>query len=155
MWQARDRSRPLLLYVHFMDMHIPRRLPEGETLPPVPGYDWQERFRPDGEPAFDRDRREWTRYDASDFSADDRAHYAAVYDARLRYADTQLGRLFAALERDDPGLRSTVVVVTADHGEELAENDRIEHPPSLSDAVQHIPWIVTGGGLTGGSAATG
>ena len=47
MWQARDRSRPLLLYVHFMDMHIPRRLPEGEALPPVPGYDWHARFRPD------------------------------------------------------------------------------------------------------------
>ncbi len=73
----------------------------------------------------------------------------------LRYADTQLGRLFAALERDDPGLRNTVVVVTADHGEELGENERIEHPPSLSDAVQHIPWIVAGGGVAGGNAATG
>src|SRR5262245_5522032 len=113
MWQARDQRRPLLLYVHFMDMHIPRPLPEGETLRPVPGYDWHERFSPDGEPAFDRDRREWSRFDASDFTANDRAHYAAVYDTRLRYADTQLGRLFAALERDDPGLRNTVVVVTA------------------------------------------
>ncbi len=31
MWQARDQSRPLLLYVHFMDMHIPRRL-QGVSL---------------------------------------------------------------------------------------------------------------------------
>jgi arylsulfatase A-like enzyme len=155
MWQARDHGRPLLLYVHFMDMHIPRRLPEGETLRPLPGYDWHERFRPDGEPAFDRDRREWSRYDASDFTADDRAHYTAVYDTRLRYADTQLGRLFAALERDDPGLRNTVIVVTADHGEELGENERIEHPPSLSDAVQHIPWIVAGGGLARGQRCEG
>src|SRR5262249_20209210 len=56
---------------------------------------------------------------------------------------------------DDPGLRHTVVVVTADHGEELGENERIEHPPSMSDAVQHVPWIVAGGGLTGGQLCEG
>jgi arylsulfatase A-like enzyme len=155
LWAGRDRLRPTFLYVHFMDMHIPRRLPEGTPLQPVPDYDWRARFRPDGEPSFDRDRRDWSRYDASDFTPDDRAHYAAVYDTRLRYADTQLGRLFATLERDDPGLRNTIVVVTADHGEELGENERIEHPPSLSDAVQHIPLIVAGGGIAGGQRCDG
>ena len=147
LWSGRDRARPLFLYVHFMDMHIPRRLPEGEPDHPVPGYDWRSRFRPDGEPAFDRHRRAWSRHDASDFTRNDRAHYAAVYDTRLRYTDGQLGRLLDAIERDDPGLRNTLIVVTADHGEELGENDRIEHPASLGDGVQHIPWIVAGGSV--------
>jgi hypothetical protein len=47
-----------------------------------------------------------------------------------------------------------ILIVTADHGEELGENERIEHPPSLSDAVQHIPWIVAGGGLAGGAVGS-
>jgi arylsulfatase A-like enzyme len=121
----------------------------------VPGYDWRRRFRPDGEADFGRDRRDWDRYDASDFGADDRAHYAAVYDTRLAYTDTQLGRLLAALEADDPGLAHTLVVVTADHGEELGEDDRIEHPASLADGVQHIPWIMAGGGIAPGQHCDG
>jgi arylsulfatase A-like enzyme len=145
LWQARDRSRPLFLYLHLMDMHIPRRLPEGEPRHPVPGYDWRHRFRPDGEADFGRERRDWDRYDATDFGSDDRAHYTAVYDTRLAYADAQLGRLLAVLEADDPGLQHTIVVVTADHGEELGEDGRIEHPASLADGVQHVPWIMAGG----------
>jgi arylsulfatase A-like enzyme len=150
LWRTRDPSRPLLLYVHFMDAHIPRRIPEGAPLRPVPNYDWRARFRPNGEPAFDRARRGWDRYDASDFTAADRAHYAAVYDTRLHHADAEIGRLLAALEADDPGLRHTVIVVTADHGEELGEDGRIEHPASLADGVQHVPWIVAGGPVDAG-----
>jgi len=150
LWRERDATHPLFLYLHFMDMHIPRPIPEDAAWRPVPGYDWRRRFRPNGEPEFGRERRSWSRYDASDFSPADRAYYTAVYDARLRHADAELGRLLAALEADDPGLGRTVVVVTADHGEELGEDDRIEHPPSLADSVQHVPLIVTGGGAPGG-----
>jgi arylsulfatase A-like enzyme len=144
LWEARDRSRPLFLYLHLMDMHIPRMLPEGGLRFPVDGYDAR-RFRPNGEPDFDRNRRRWSRYDARDFTPGDRAYYASVYDTRLQYADEQLARLFVALRRDDPELRDTVVVVTADHGEELGEDGRIEHLASFADGVHHVPWIVAGG----------
>jgi arylsulfatase A-like enzyme len=155
LWRTRDRGRPLFLYLHFMDAHIPRRLPEGGPLHPVPGYDWRSRFRPSGEPAFDRDRRGWNRYDAGDFTAADRAHYAATYDTRLHHADAEIGRLVAALEADDPGLAHTIVVVTADHGEELGEDGRIEHSDSLADGVQHVPWIVAGGPVDAGQQCDG
>ena len=136
-WQARDRGRPLLLYVHFMDLHIPRRLPEGETLHPVPGYDWRSRFRPNGDPMFDRDRRKWSRYDASDFTVDDRAHYAAVYDTRLACGHAAR----AALRRPRARRSRAPEHRGRGHGRPrrgVGENERIEHPPSLSDGVQHI-----------------
>lgn len=155
LWRARDPAGPTFLYVHFMDAHIPRRLPEGAPLHPVPGYDWRTRFRDGGEPAFDRTRRGWNRYDASDFTAGDRAHYAAVYDTKLHHADAEIGRLLAGLEADDPGLRHTVVVATADHGEELGEDGRIEHSASLADGVQHVPWIVAGGPVVPGQRCDG
>ncbi|TMA99160.1 MAG: sulfatase [Deltaproteobacteria bacterium] len=155
LWLARVRGRPLFLYLHFMDMHIPRRLPEGEPRFAVPGYDWRARFTANGEPDFGQDRRRWDRHDARDFTDLDRAHYEAVYDTRLQYTDEQLVRLLSAVRDEDPGLRDTVIVVTADHGEELGEDGRIEHPASLADGVQHVPWIVAGGPVEPGRRCTG
>jgi hypothetical protein len=50
--------------------------------------------------------------------------------ARL-VVDEQLGRLLDALRADDPELRQTLVVIVADHGEELWEEGRVGHGASL------------------------
>ncbi len=150
-WKQRDPNRPLFLYLHFMDAHMPRFLRPGETLP----IDDADRFRPDGEPAFDRERRRWDRADASDFTATDRQWFAAVYEQRVRYMDAQIGRLLDVLRADDPELAQTLIVVTADHGEELGEDGRTDHSDSLADAVQHVPWIMAGAGIAGGQVARG
>ncbi len=149
LWRERERSRPLFLYLHFMDMHIPRTLPEGGLRFPVPDVEAR-RFRPNGEPAFGRDRRRWNRNDARDFTALDRVYYTAVYDTRIQYADEQIARLVAAIRADDPELRDTIIVVTADHGEELGEDGYIEHSDTLADGVQHVPWIIAGGPVVRG-----
>jgi arylsulfatase len=146
LWASRDPTRPLFLYLHLMDMHMPRPIPGGVTE--VDGDDG--RFNAAGEPLFDRERRRWSRSDARDFTPTDRASFAWRYEQRVRYADRQLGRLLAAIEGDDPGLRHTLVVITADHGEELAEDGRTEHTQSLADGVQHIPWILAGGPVQAG-----
>ncbi len=148
LWRARDLARPTFLYVHLMDPHMPRFLPDGEPRFAVPGYEWRRRFRPDGEPSFGRERRDWNRFDASDFTPDDRRHFAAVYDTLIAHLDDHVGRLLAALRADDPELTRTVVVVTADHGEELGNDGRIDHGDSLADAVQHVPWIMAGAGIS-------
>ncbi len=149
-WRERDRSRPLFLYLHFMDMHMPRFLPEKEPRFPVEGYDWRQRFEPSSEPIFNRRDRRWMPNDARAFTQLDRRHFAAVYDTRLAYADAEIGRLVAAVRADDAELRNTVFVVTADHGEELGEDGRTDHFMSLVDGVQHIPLIIAGGGVTPG-----
>ena len=150
LWEARDRTRPLFLYLHLMDMHLPRPVPEGVEVP----FDPEDgRFNAGGEPRFDRERRRWSRFDARDFTEDDRRRFRWMYEQRLRYADRQLGRLLSVVERTDPGLRGTLVVVTADHGEELAEDGRTDHTQSLADTVQHVPWIMTGGPVRAGERA--
>ena len=55
---------------------------------------------------------------------------------------------------DDAGLRRTLVVVVADHGEELGEDGRTDHTQSLADGVQHIPWIVAGSHVRPGQRST-
>jgi arylsulfatase A-like enzyme len=154
LWRDRDQGQPLFLYLHYMDMHLPRFVPAEASGFLIDGYDWRARFRESGEPLFDRDRRRWIRADARDFTALDRAHFAAVYDARIRHTDVQLARLLAAVRADDPALAHTLVVVTADHGEELGEDGRTDHTDSLADSVQHIPWIMAGAGVQPGQRAS-
>ena len=149
-WRGRDARRPLFLYVHFMDMHMPRYLADDEPRFPVVGYDWRRRFKATGEPRFHPERRRWVRADARDFTELDRRHFAAVYDSRLSYTDEELVRLLTTVREDDPDLRRTLVVVASDHGEELGEAGRTDHTDSLADGAQHVPWIVTGGPVGAG-----
>ncbi len=155
LWKARDRSRSTFLYLHFLDMHVPRYLPGGEPQFPVPGFDWRKRFGENGEPLFGYELRRWSDPDASDFTEEDRRHFTAVYDTRLAYTDEHIGRLLSAVAEEDPGFRHTLFVVVADHGEELAEDGRRGHYDSLAEPLEHIPWIVAGGEVPGPQRADG
>jgi arylsulfatase A-like enzyme len=64
------------------------------------------------------------------------------YEAAIAYLDDQLGRLFAELDRRGV-LANTLVVVTADHGEEFMEHGVAEHGNSLYLPSLHVPLIVT------------
>ena len=73
---------------------------------------------------------------------------AALYDVELAYMDAQLGRLFDAL--DERGLDdSTLVVLTADHGEGLGEHDWDSHR-LLYDEQVHVPLVVRAPGSPAG-----
>ncbi len=71
-----------------------------------------------------------------------------AYDADLAFADGELGRLLAALE---PRLPGAVVVITADHGENL--HDRalsappVGHGHHLYQELLRVPLIVVAPGL--------
>ena len=65
----------------------------------------------------------------------------ALYDAEIRYQDRLLERLFQGL-RDLELLESTVVVVTADHGEEFGHNGRLGHQLALTDPLLHVPLVM-------------
>jgi len=64
------------------------------------------------------------------------------YDAEIAYADQQLGRIVAWLDRR--GLRDrTLVVVTADHGESLGEHRENTHGMFVYDATLHVPLVLS------------
>ena len=63
------------------------------------------------------------------------------YDGEIAYTDEQVGRVLDAL--DDLGLSNdTVVVLTADHGEEFRDHDGWGHGTTLYQEVVHVPLIV-------------
>jgi arylsulfatase A-like enzyme len=136
-WLARPRAAPFLLLVHYFDAHA--------EYDPLPEY--RARF---AEPE-DRDNRGF-RFGTREHVVQSRAGKLAIdaammkraealYDGEVAAIDAEIGRLIAHLRAS--GLdRSTVIVFTADHGEEFLDHGGWEHGHTLYDELLHVPLIV-------------
>jgi arylsulfatase A-like enzyme len=126
---------PFFLFLHYFDVHAPYRppAPYDSMFPPAPPAQ-----RAAGSELELRAARAMSRY-----------------DGEIRHVDAWLERLFAELDRR--GLAdSTLVAVTADHGEEFLEHGRRYHRKNLFDATLRVPMIVRfpGGAHAGRRVAT-
>lgn len=65
----------------------------------------------------------------------------SLYDAEIAYQDVQLGRLIRVLGRY-VDLDQTLLIVTADHGENLGAAGRWEHLFAVNDDLIHVPLII-------------
>jgi arylsulfatase A-like enzyme len=76
--------------------------------------------------------------------------YRAAYDGEIGYLDAQLDRLFAELKARGV-YDQTLIVFTADHGEEFCEHGGWWHGTTLYDEQLAVPLIVKPprGGVTG------
>jgi arylsulfatase A-like enzyme len=65
----------------------------------------------------------------------------AIYDSAVSYHDMQVGRLIKQLK--DWGIwDQTLLIITADHGEELFEDQRCGHGGSLRDVLVRVPLLI-------------
>jgi arylsulfatase A-like enzyme len=64
-----------------------------------------------------------------------------MYDGGIAYADQQLGKLIAELIRLG-AYDNSLIVITADHGEGLADVHGIGHPGSVYQELINIPMVV-------------
>jgi len=72
--------------------------------------------------------------------------FVDLYDAEIRFTDEAVGALRARLEADG-ALDRTLIVLSADHGESLGENDYyFEHGDYGGESEIHIPLIVAARG---------
>lgn len=83
---------------------------------------------------------------------------APLYDGGIRRDDVALDRLVEGLDRRDV-LDDTLVVVTSDHGEGLADRSRVRpgfrtasHFTSLHEGLVHVPLVVSAPGRDGSDA---
>ena len=149
-WLAEARE-PFFLWLHAMDPHHPYAAPE---LAP-----WED----PGDPVFARFLERWSAMPVADQTArlggvgegealDPGEHEFLVgrYDAEIRHADQGLARLFAALRARGADDGNTLVVVTADHGEEFLDHGGMLHSHSLFDELLHVPLVVRGPGVPAG-----
>jgi arylsulfatase A-like enzyme len=131
---ASEGRRPPFVWAHVLPPHAPyvRRDQYLDRLPaPVPELPRRVTVL-DLEPWFDP---------AVPLSAD-RAHtFRAAYQLHVAWADEIVGRLLAALEKSGKW-DETLLVVTADHGEEFKECGQIEHGGSLCRPLIEVPLLI-------------
>jgi arylsulfatase A-like enzyme len=114
--------RPKFVWVHILDPHYPYQ-PLKEVLEDGAPYLLNRK-------AYGTDRRYLNK-----------ANYGivkALYDQEVRSTDLLLAPLMAELERR----RDTIVIISADHGEEFFEHGGREHGHTLYDEVCRVPLIV-------------
>ncbi len=134
-WLAANRGRRFFAYVHFREPHFP--------YDPEPPFDTK--FGPDG-PIPKAARRDFgfftdVNQGRRPFGEAEREHLVRLFDGNLAFADQEVGALRQAMERE--GLwEKTVVIVAADHGEELFERGWIGHNVHLYEPSVHVPLIV-------------
>jgi arylsulfatase A-like enzyme len=129
-WLGARSARPFFAFVHMWDVHYDYIPPEPYASMFDPGYDG---------PLDGRDIA--GRGFPLDAGPRDVRHLLALYDGEVRWTDATLARLLGALE--DAGLlEHTLVVVTADHGEEFLEHGGKGHQRTLYDEVLHVPLVL-------------
>ncbi len=139
---ALDRlPEPFFLMVHYFDPHV-------KYEPPAP---FDRRFTgdydgPHGLSFGDTDQVVAIRQGKLEIDPAGQRHLQDLYDGELAFTDAQIGVLLAALRQRDLAAR-TLVVVTADHGEEFWEHGGFEHGHSLYEDQIHIPLLMSAPGL--------
>ncbi len=134
-WLRGNRDRRFFAYAHYMEPHAPY------TPPPD--------LRPPDDPSLDRDVRagvirrlaEAIRTGAPELPEKDVRFLRALYDAEIRAWDRALADVtdeLAALGLQD----DTIIVMTADHGEEFQEHGQLDHRKQLFEESIRVPLIV-------------
>lgn len=131
-----EAGEPFFALLHLYDPHMPYN-------PPEP---YNTMFGPLAENFQSR----WTMTDDGVIlDPENRQHYIDLYDGETAFADNELSLLFTHLR--SAGLDgNTIILITADHGEEFNEHGSIFHGHSFFQEVIHVPLIITGPGIPAG-----
>jgi len=134
-WVDGLESGPFFAYLHYLDIHWPYCPPPAVR-----------RVFDAGKSSLNfcqnwRGLRDDINAGKVQLSSDDRQAMSARYDEELLDLDARLGELFRELKERDLW-DQTLVVVTADHGEEFMEHGAVGHGQSLYDELMHVPFVV-------------
>lgn len=85
--------------------------------------------------------------DPAKLSPDEVTTLINLYDAQIRYVDDNISSLLTSLDVD---LTNTIIIITADHGEEFGEHGKFGHR-SLYDGIMRVPLMIVGPGIKAGT----
>lgn len=122
--------RPVFLFIHYFDPHYVYHAHDA--------YGWSAE-RQKGQ-LSGSESIEVLRAMSADMTDTERAYIRALYHEEVRYTDAGIGRLLVSL--DAYGLADdTLVIITADHGEELLERGWLGHTRTLHEEVVRVPLL--------------
>ncbi len=136
-WLDTDEDdRPFLAVLHFFDVHDPYDPPSPFDTMWLPGDTLTESLWEIAE-------------DGGIAHPEHLEHFLSRYDGEITWVDTELGRLFGEL-RIRGFADSTIIMVTADHGEEFLERGGTGHGTHFHEELLHVPMFITGPGIPSG-----
>lgn len=137
-WLSAPGDEPAFLYFQAMNTHGPYRVPESARSalfgrPPVTGFHYYDELMTDIlHGRLERRAEVGARYVQS---------AREQYDTAIRYSTDELGTFFAWLQ-ERGRFDDALIVLTADHGDELFEHGGFSHGYSLQEEVLRVPLIV-------------
>ncbi|MFN8542817.1 MAG: sulfatase [Candidatus Binatia bacterium] len=143
-WLCRHGGHRFLAFLHYVDPHDPYT-PPAPLRPPVPPG-----VRPEVAGGGIHDlatQINW--HGAPLLSPVEVGHLRALYGAEVRAWDQALAAVRARLAASGLSDR-TIVIVTADHGEQFQEHGKLKHLIHLYDEVLRVPLVVAGPGIAPG-----
>lgn len=130
--EVAEQQAPWMLWLHYFDPHC--AYVEDERFPFGGRGEYDGRVK-SGE-LYRVILREWRKYKDADWRELER-----LYDSEIARTDAGIGELLTHL--DELGLADdTLVVVTADHGEEFHDHGGVGHAKTLYSEVLHVPLIL-------------
>jgi arylsulfatase A-like enzyme len=141
--RTRNRDKPFFLFVHYFDPHFNYVQHDGHRFPTETHYSG---------PLGDRIRHQEIR-EMKEFTAADLDKTLTVYDSEIAYTDYHIGNLFDALAMED-SFDDTLIVLTADHGEEFHDHGSFGHARTLYNEVIHVPLLIKYPEMTRGRTET-
>jgi arylsulfatase A-like enzyme len=126
LWLREHRDEPFFLFVHIIEPHQPYAPFPEDAAPFIdPSYTGKIGVSFGGLPS-------------AQWNAADRQRVIDLYDGDVHHADRLVGRVLDTLA--DLGLTdNTLIVFTADHGEELFDRGGLGHGQSQYDELLHVP----------------
>jgi len=132
-WLENHHGDPFFLWVHYFDPH-------GPYNPPPP---FAQRYDPSYQGRFKNYYNFDSVPDTSGLSQKEVHHIISLYDGEIRYTDEQVGFLLDKLKELNV-YDKTLIILTADHGEDLNEHKLFEHSAVVYDTTARIPLIFKG-----------
>jgi arylsulfatase len=143
--QKRDSKKAFFAWVHFYDVHQPYGPPAPYDRMFTGDYSGPLLVRegaPEAEFGTIMKRLDAAALNREPLSPADHSYVVALYDGGIRATDRHIGAILRALEQQDLD-EETIVIVTADHGEELGDHfNYYYHGNSVYDAALRIPLLV-------------
>jgi arylsulfatase A-like enzyme len=128
-WLDQGGGRKSFLFLHSYEVHDPY---EGRDF--VAGLD-------PGRIGPSFSKRQWERFKKKAITPAERSYIEALYDGDIAVADRGVGSFLAELERRGL-LERTIVILTADHGEQFWEHGSWRHGQTMYDHQLMVPLIV-------------
>ena len=133
-WLRENADRSFFLWVHYYDPHTP--------FTPPPPYDTMYWSGDDETIKYQHHSQFMDIYDNErDLTGEELQRIISLYDGEVTFTDHAVGEIMRELERLELQ-DNTLVIITADHGEQLYEHHRvIGHFRFLYEPIIHIPLI--------------